>query len=221
MWTFVVGEALAKTLLFFFPRRFAIRIRENTQDMQVIVLRTGKVKSKPRMTFIEGVFATILFDLALFGTSNAFIKFIIRIFTHLQNSWDKPFYSPETASTEIQEFCHRLSIQQSAWIWELPIHEYKCLNDFFSRAYAPMYLPPLGSDHIVAPACCTLTRFNDDASMTRILIKGCSYRLEDIGLFPVEDVDKYKKNYAILGYLSRTFFLSILNCNFIPALIHI
>lgn len=203
MWTFVIGEALAKILLIFFPRRFANRIRDNTQDMQVLVLRTGKLKSKPKMTFIEGVFATILFDLALFGTSNSFIQFIIRIFTHLQNSWDKPFHSPQVARTQIHEFCNRLSIQQSPWIWELPIHEYKCLNDFFSRAYAPSYFPPLGTDRIVAPACCTLTRFNDDATMTRILIKGCNYRLEDIGL-PHEDVNDYKKNCVILGYLSPT-----------------
>jgi len=204
MWTFFIGEALAKGLLILFPRRFTNRIRDNTQDMEVLVLRTGQLKSKPKMTFIEGVFATILFDLALFGTTNSFIKFIIRIFTHLQNSWDKPFPSSEVAKTEIQEFCQRLSIQQAPWIWELPIHEYKCLNDFFSRAYAPMYHPTLGSDRIVAPACCTLTRFNDDASMTRILIKGCNYRIEDIGLQPIDDIDQYKKNYAILGYLSPT-----------------
>jgi len=89
MWTFVVGELFAKTLLAILPRRWSDRIKENTQEMQVFVLRTGKMRSKQRMTLIEGVFATVLFDLALFGTSNIFIKAIISLFTNLQNSWDK------------------------------------------------------------------------------------------------------------------------------------
>jgi hypothetical protein len=123
------------------------------------------------MTFMEAVFATMLFDLALFGTSNPVINTIIRIFTSLQNSWDKPFSSRDQAATQVTEFCERLSIQQTPWIWEKPKEEYICLNDFFSRTFSPRHFPPLGEAKVVAPACCTMTKYNDDNDLKSILIK--------------------------------------------------
>ena len=203
MLAFAIGEFLAKSILLILPRRIADRVRENSGEMEVFVLRTSTYKTKPRMTLIEGVFATILFDLALFGTSNPIINAIIRLFTNIQNSWDNSFGSPDVAKTQITQFCEKLSIQQTPWIWEKDIEEYTCLNDFFARKYSPKHFPHVGNGNVVSPACCTLTRYNDDAQIKNILIKGCDYKIEDIGL-PLNDVEKYRKNHVILGYLSPT-----------------
>jgi phosphatidylserine decarboxylase len=175
----------------------------NSSEYSVYVLKTKSIKIKPRMTFMEAVFATILFDLALFGTSNPVINGIIRFFTSLQNSWDSQFLSQEDAFTQVTEFCERLSIQQNPWIWEKSKEDYTSLNDFFSRTFLRSEFPTLGSANIVAPACCTMTRYNDDASMKSLLIKGCSYRIEEIGL-PSEDTHLYRQNPIFIGYLSPT-----------------
>lgn len=203
MLSFAIGEFLAKSILLILPRRWSNRIKENSGEMEVYVLRTSTFKTKPRMTLIEGVFATILFDLALFGTSNPIINAIIRLFTNLQNSWDNKFASSDVATTQITEFCNKLSIQQDPWIWEKDIGDYTCLNDFFARTYKEEYYPQLGDGLVVSPACCTLTRYNDDAQVKSVLIKGCDYQIEDIGL-PSDDIHKYKENHIFIGYLSPT-----------------
>lgn len=201
MWIFRVGEKLAIFLVKLLPRRFALRIQENSSDYNVYVLSSKKIKMKPRMTFIEAVFATILFDLALFGTSNSFIGFIIRFFTKLQNSWNSPFASKEDAKSQIKEFCLRLDIQQEPWIWEKGIEEYNSLNDFFSRTYHKKYFPQIGSSDIVSPASCTIMRFSNDSTLEDLLIKGCNYKIEDIGL---SDAKGYKNHDVFIGYLSPT-----------------
>ena len=201
MWAFRVGDFLARFLLKVLPNRISNRIKENTSDVEVFLLRSSKMKIKPRMTLIEGVFATILFDLALFGTSNPLIKLIITLFTNLQNSWDKPFSSPKMAIEQIKEFCDRLTIERDPWIWEKSIQDYHSLNDFFSRTYHSEYFPPLGKSKIVSPACCTLTRYRNNNELQSILIKGCEYRIQDIGL-PIEDQNAYSLNDIFLGYLS-------------------
>ncbi len=203
MLAFAIGEFLAKVILLFMPRRWSDRIKQNSGEMEVFVLRTSSFKTKPRMTLIEGVFATILFDLALFGTSNPIINSIIKLFTNLQNSWDNQFGSPDIAKAQITQFCDKLSIQQNPWIWEKDISEYSCLNDFFARRYSKKYYPPLGAGKVVSPACCTITRYNDDGQLKNILIKGCDYKIEHIGL-PSSDIESYKKNDVLLGYLSPT-----------------
>ena len=199
---FVIGDFLARLLLFILPRRISNRIRENTSPLDVYVLRTTTMKNdEPRMTLFEGVFATLLFDMALFGTSNAIINGIISFFTRIQNSWDTPFTSEDEATTKITEFCHRLDIQQHPWIWEKEIQSYTSLNDFFSRTYATQYFPKIGDGQLVSPACCKIQSFVNDESMKSILIKGCSYDVADIGL-PEGDLHAYRKNRVILGYLS-------------------
>jgi len=203
MWIFKVGDVLSGIIVKMLPSRVSDRIMFNSSEYSVYVLRTRSMKKKHRMTFMEAVFATILFDLALFGTSNPIINGIIRFFTSLQNSWDRPFSSKEDAVTQVTEFCKRLSIQQNPWIWEKSIEDYVSLNDFFSRTYAQSEFPSLGTASIVAPACCTLTRYNDDASMKSFLIKGCNYRIEDIGL-PSEDIHLYRQHPVFVGYLSPT-----------------
>ena len=203
MWAFRVGDLLANLLLKVLPRQLSTRIKENTSDMKVFVLRKSEMKTKARMTLIEGVFATILFDLALFGTSNPIIKLIINLFTNLQNSWDTPFSSKDMATEHIQEFCYRLSIQKTPWIWEKKIEDYHSLNDFFSRTYQAKYFPTIGKADFVSPACCTLTRYRNDDELKSILIKGCEYCIKDIGL-PLEDVNYYSQNDVFLGYLSPT-----------------
>lgn len=193
---------MAKCLLFVLPNRIANRIRDNTDERQVYVLHTSSERTKRRMTLIEGVFATLLFDMALFGTKNVFIDGIIRLFTSLQNSWDKPFQSKQQADVQITEFCERLGIQQNPWIWEKDKQSYTCLNDFFARTYAENHFPQLGEDaQVVSPACCTLTRYADNVELQNILIKGCHYELSKVGL-PSEDLPLYKKNTVFLGYLS-------------------
>jgi phosphatidylserine decarboxylase len=199
---FAIGDFIARLLLFFLPRRISNRIRENTSPLEVYVLRTATMKSnEPRMTLFEGVFATLLFDMALFGTSNAIINGIISFFTRIQNSWDTPFSSEDEAITKTTEFCNRLDIQQQPWIWEKEIQSYTSLNDFFSRTYAPQYFPKIGDGQLVSPACCKFQSFVNDESMKSILIKGCNYDVANIGL-PEEDLDAYRKNRVILGYLS-------------------
>ena len=203
MLSFIVGEFLAKAILFIVPRRWADRIKENSGEMKVFNLCTSSYKTKPRMTLIEGVFATILFDLALFGTSNPIIKAIIHLFTNLQNSWDNPFQSKDVAKKQIIEFCNKLSIQYEPWIWEKDITEYTCLNDFFARTYEKKHFPPIGDGSVVSPACCTLRRYNDNAELSSLLIKGCDYQIESIGL-PSVDIEKYRQNHILIGYLSPT-----------------
>ena len=157
--------------------------------------------NEPRMTLFEGVFATILFDLALFGTSNPVINLIIYLFTTIQNSWDKSFKSEAEAERSIKQFCDRLDIQQTPWIWEKAPSKYTSLNDFFSRTYKENHFPKLGAGQVVSPACCVLNIYDNNAALQSLLIKGCNYSLERIGL-PQEDVEAYKSNHIIIGYLS-------------------
>jgi len=203
MWIFKVGDLLSRLVVKLMPKRISDRIMFNSSEYSVYVLQTQSIKTKPRMTFMEAVFATILFDLALFGTNNPVINGIIRFFTSLQNSWDSQFSSQEDAVTQVTEFCERLSIQQNPWIWEKSKEDYTSLNDFFSRTFIQSKFPTLGSANIVAAASCTMTRYNDDASMKSLLIKGCSYHIEDIGL-PGEDIHLYRQNPVFTGYLSPT-----------------
>jgi len=157
--------------------------------------------NKARMTQFEGVFATLLFDLALFGTSNPVINGIIYLFTTIQNSWDTPFKSEAAAERSVAEFCSRLDIQQKPWIWEKAPSKYVSLNDFFSRTYEESNFPQLGAGKVLAPACCVLKIYNNDAAMKSLLIKGCEYNIDRIGL-PHEDVQSYAKHHILIGYLS-------------------
>lgn len=198
---FAIGDFIASILLFILPNRISERIRENTSPRNVYVLRQSmRVKcDKPRMTLFEGVFATLLFDLALFGTNNRIINGLIYLFTTIQNSWDTPFKSEAEAERAISEFCNRLDIQQSPWIWEKSVDEYTSLNDFFSRTY--LHFPRLGTGEVLSPACCTLQIYNNDAMMKTLLIKGCKYDIDRVGL-PKEDISAYASHHVILGYLS-------------------
>ena len=200
--SFAIGDLLARILLSVLPRRLSDRIRQNTSPLEVYVLRTGvRICDEPRMTLFEGVFATLLFDMALFGTSNPMINGVIRLFTTIQNSWDRPFADADDAERRICDFCDRLDIQREPWIWERGMREYASLNDFFSRTYAPVHYPPVGSGRLVSPACCKLLVYDDDDMMRSILIKGCDYELSRIGL-PGKDLDAFRRNPVLLGYLS-------------------
>ena len=168
-------------------------------DMEVKTLSTMQTKTIPRMTLFEAVGATILFDLALFGTRNWFINSAIRLFTSIQNSWDIPFKDRDAARKSVVEFCQRLSIQQTPWIWEKEIDDYVSLNDFFSRTYAPEYFPRLGSAPVVSPASCTLRCYRNNQGLKRLLIKGCNYELANIG---IPDAQDYAKHTVWIGYLS-------------------
>ena len=103
MLAFAILDRIAHGLVLILPRVWSDRIKYNASDLTVFVPKTQLTKTKPRMTMVEAVFATMLFDLALFGTDNFFINFIIRAFTKFQNSWDKPFSSPEEAEKEIKD----------------------------------------------------------------------------------------------------------------------
>ena len=201
MLTFQLAEATASIIVLFLPKRFSDRIYDNCNGYEVFDMKTGKLKTKPKMTFIEAVFATILFDLALFGTSNIFINTIIRMFTSLQNSWDRPFKSKQDAVNVITQFCEKLRIQKSPWIWEKEIGDYTSINDFFSRTYQSATFPKIGHAPCVSPASCTMTMYNNNTDLKSLLIKGCNYQLEDIGL-PEEDIDLYRNNAILIGYLS-------------------
>ena len=205
-----LGDALARLLLLILPYRISNRIKENTTPRTTYVLRTQSYESPSQqttstMTLFEAVFATLLFDLALFGTNNILINTIISTFTSIQNSWDTPFTSPKHATDGIRNFCKRLHIQMDPWIWDKPIDEYTSLNNFFSRTYSPKYFPRINAlnGRLSSPACCRMTSYNDDSSLKSILIKGCEYDINKIGL-PTNDGDmeKYKSNHIILGYLS-------------------
>jgi phosphatidylserine decarboxylase precursor len=200
MLAFAILDAVARALVRVLPKVWRDRINYNASDLTVFVVETQKTKTKPRMTMVEAVFATMLFDLALFGTDNVFINFVIRAFTKFQNSWDKPFQSPEEATKEVTDFCERLQIQQDPWQWEKPIAEYKCLNDFFSRRYSNP--PAMGNNDIVSPACSTITVHSNNEEFTRLVVKGCDYALEEVGLYPPKDLAAYAKHHVFLGYLS-------------------
>ncbi|KAL7520321.1 hypothetical protein ACHAWX_005072 [Stephanocyclus meneghinianus] len=201
---FALSDGIARLLLAVLPNRISSRIRANTSPLHVLVLRRNVVEStnEPRMTLFEGVFATILFDMALFGTSNPIINGIIALFTTIQNTWDAPFKTKAQAVEKVREFCSRLGIQQTPWIWEKSAEEYTSLNDFFSRTYSTEYFPKIQSGRLVSPACCKILSYPNDKTMKNILIKGCDYALEKIGLFPEEDFEKYSTNRVWLGYLS-------------------
>ena len=164
------------------------------------------------MTLIEGVFATLLFDLALFGTDNILINGIIRLFTKVQNGWDRPFTSQPDAIEQITTFANALNIQTDPWIWDKPIEQYECINNFFARRYEPKHMPKLGDADVVAPACCTMQMYESDAQMRTMLIKGCEYNLDKIGLPNIhtdtdsgaKDIYMYASNRVFLGYLSPT-----------------
>ena len=198
---FTIVTHIAQIFLFLLPKRISNRIRENAGDLEIFVLRTNSLKTKQRMTLIEGFITTLLFDLALFGTSNWFINGFIVLFTKFQNGWDRPFRSSTKAKTEITEFCTRLNIQMAPWIWEKDIENYTCLNDFFTRKYAPEFMPKVGNGLVVSPACCTIKRYSNNDTMKYFLVKGCEYKIENIGL-NAKDIDLYKKNDVVIGYLS-------------------
>lgn len=202
MLAFAIVDCIARGLVFFLPKVWRDRIYYNASEIQVFVVRTQSIKTKPRMTFVEAVFATILFDLALFGTDNGFINFIIRSFTKFQNSWDNKFRDSREAEKEILDFCHRLQIQHEPWIWEKSITQYTSLNDFFSRRYKEPL--PVEKSSIVAPACSTISIHKNNDVFTRMVVKGCDYALEDVGLYPPEDLSQYAKHHVVLGYLSPT-----------------
>jgi phosphatidylserine decarboxylase len=200
---FAIADTIAKLLLYILPKPWATRIRSNTKEITFLEYRTKEYKTKPAMTLFEGVFATMLFDLALFGTDNFFINFIIQLFTQIQNSWDKPFGSKEIARQEVSTFCTHIGIQSDPWIWNKPAQEYTCLNDFFSRTYHPdHHAPPIGDMDVVSPACCRLSLYRDDTVLQRLLIKGCEYSMDKIGLWPPQDLEKYQQNRIWIGYLS-------------------
>lgn len=201
MLSFAVSDFVARILLWVLPHRLSSRIQENIDDIQVTQLSTMQTKTKPRMTLFEGVGATILFDLALFGTNNWFINFLIKLFTSFQNSWDTPLASDVAATAAITEFCQRLSIQQEPWIWEKAKEDYESLNDFFSRTYSPEHFPPLGSCDVLAPACCTMRSYRNNDGLESLLIKGCDYELANIG---IPDSASYANNHILTGYLSRS-----------------
>ena len=219
MKTLALGDAVARFLLtYILPKRYGDRIRRNVEPAPTTILATGETnRDRPRMTLIEGVFATLLFDLALFGTDNIVINGIIRIFTKIQNGWNQPFRSEMEAAEQIQQFCDALSIQTKPWIWEKPMEQYGCLNDFFSRRYAPKFMPSLDKVDVVTPACCTMQMYESDEDMQRLLIKCCEYTLEKIGLPDLSsannesksngdgsDLIQYRQNRVFLGYLSPT-----------------
>lgn len=167
MKTLALGDAVARFLLtYILPKRYGDRIRRNVEPAPTTILATGETnRDRPRMTLIEGVFATLLFDFAVFGTDNIVINGIIRIFTKIQNGWNQPFRSEMEAAEQIQQFCDALSIQTKPWIWEKPMEQYGCLNDFFSRRYAPKFMPALGKVDVVSPACCTMQMYESDEDM--------------------------------------------------------
>ena len=199
---FALGDTLAKFLLLLLPSRISARIRQNISPKVVHSLRSGQTRcDEPRMTLFEGVFATLLFDMALFGTDNMIINGIILFFTTIQNAWDNSFSSQEIANEKVTDFCNRLNIQQDPWIWEKRKDEYTSLNDFFSRTYASKYFPPIGSGRLISPACCTIQCYNNDVDMKTLLIKNCDYEIDNIGL-PKKDLEKYRMNRILIGYLS-------------------
>jgi phosphatidylserine decarboxylase len=192
-------DLIARFLLLLLPRRISRRVKENASDITVTVLSAGEIKTKPRMTLMEAVGATLLFDLALFGTDNRWIRGILRLFTRLQNTWDTPFASPHQARGSITDFCQRLGIATEPWIWDQPLQNYHCLNDFFSRTYATEHFPPLGDADLVSPACCTLRCYDSNRALKCLLIKGCDYELDQIG---IPDAALYANNHVLIGYLS-------------------
>ena len=199
---FAIGDAIANFILFLLPNRISTRIRQNISPRTILILRTNtKQCNGPHMTLFEGVFATLLFDMAIFGTNNILINGVIALFTSIQNSWDKPFASSDLATVQVTEFCNRLHIQQEPWIWEKEKGEYTSLNDFFSRSYAPSHFPSMGRGKVLSPACCTIQLYNNDTTMKSLLIKGCDYDIDRVGL-PKIDLDKYSKNKVLIGYLS-------------------
>lgn len=200
MLAFAIIDVIARTLVLFFPKTWRDRIEYNASDSTVFVVASQKHKTKPRMTLVEAVFATILFDLALFGIDNFFINAVIRAFTKFQNSWDRSFRSPAEAIHEVADFCERLQIQQDPWIWEKAMSEYTCLNDFFSRRYSNP--PTIGDDDIVSPACSTIIVHDNNEEFTRLVVKGCNYALGEIGLYPPMDLAAYARNPVFWGYLS-------------------
>jgi hypothetical protein len=199
---FTIGDHLATLILYLLPTRISTRIRQNISPQTIHVLHSSQTKcNEPRMTLFEGVFATLLFDMALFGTDNILINGIIALFTNIQNSWDATFPSSKVAEEKVTEFCNRLDIQQNPWIWSKKKGEYTSLNDFFSRTYASQYFPTVGNGKVVSPACCKLLCYNHDDEMKSVLIKGCDYEIGRIGL-PEDDLEKYSVNGVLIGYLS-------------------
>lgn len=209
-------------LMFVMPKRWADRIKSNAQPRDVLVFRTGLVHSKTRMTMVESAITTLLFDLALFGTNNRVINNMIRSFTKFQGQWNVPFASnahrPKTdaertarraqAAQNIYEFARALEIQVDPWVWDRAAGDYESYNDFFSRKYAAegIFAWKVGSGNVVSPACCTATIYNNNCSLTRLLIKGCEYKIENVGIpreHGQEDVrHTYGRHKILVGYLS-------------------
>ena len=121
---FAIADTIAKLFLYILPQPWATRIRSNTKEVIFLEYTTKEYKTKPAMTLFEGVFATMLFDHALFGTDNVLINFIIKTFTQIQNPWDKQFGDKAIASQEVSTFCTQIRIQSDPWIRNKPAQDY-------------------------------------------------------------------------------------------------
>jgi phosphatidylserine decarboxylase len=221
MWQLTLANWVANLVLWVIPSRWSDRIRANAKPAKIYQLSSGRFQpsdDKPSMTLFEAVFATLLFDLALFGTDNWFINnVIIARFTKFQNNWDKTFASQhQDAQEQVFRFCDQLQISTTPWMWDRPAADYTSLNDFFTRKYhddycpAPCILVSSSSSNnndksspppptLVSPASCKMSYYSNHAALKELCIKGCSYELSQVGIPNYTDYQDFP---IVLGYLS-------------------
>jgi phosphatidylserine decarboxylase len=123
----------------------------------------------------NGILIKLLYEYKLFGTSNCFIRSIQRTVTGSFNKKKLPC-NPAT----IVHFATKNNIALEGW--DRKIHEYKSVDDFFTRSYAKLEWGVSRPRAIVSPSEGTAVAYESVGLMQRLWVKQKSLSLETMGV---------------------------------------
>lgn len=83
-------------------------------------------------------------------------QFVARWMIRKYRDADAPFTSTEHGKRQIEAFAEKHQVDITNTMWNRPIGEYHCMNDFFMRRYMNL---EVASSSIVYPACACVTLF--------------------------------------------------------------
>jgi len=163
------------------------------------VLADGTVEREQR-PLSDVFFHLVLFKWGLLGDGRLFDSIMARVNREFLE-WDRPFPDGQ-AEAIVYGFCSKWGVPREPWVWSKPVHEYKTLNDWFTRKHASEHAPEnnLGEAEIVTPATAVVTWFPSVSEMPK-LVKNDAFTVEDCGL-PKDFVEGCQRHPCTLHYLA-------------------